>query len=179
MVLYLSLLIFELLFLCALAAYSIGLLYSSVMGAPYVPTSKKHIDEILAKARLKKGRLFMELGSGDGRLVRRAAQLYGIRGVGVDINGLLVLLSRFFASRQHLHKIAFLNRNIFDVNFSNANYIYFFLMPETIKKLVPKMEKEVSDGTLIISHGFKIMDWEDRLVDMIKSEPFSTFYYKC
>src|SRR3989338_8627805 len=101
-ILYLTLLILELLFLGGLAAYSIGLLYSSIMGAPYVPTSKKHIDEILKKANLDKDQTFMELGSGDGRLVRRAVQVYGVKGIGIDINSLLVLLSRLLAARQHL-----------------------------------------------------------------------------
>ena len=41
-ILYLALLILELIFLGGLAAYSIGLLYSSIMGALYVPTSKTH-----------------------------------------------------------------------------------------------------------------------------------------
>lgn len=176
--LYLGLLILELLFLSGLAAYSVGLLYSSIMGAPYVPTSKKHIDEMLKKANLKKGQVFMELGSGDGRLVRRAVQVYGVRGIGVDINSLLIILSKFLASRQHLADVTFLNKNIFDVDFSGPDCIYMFLMPETINKLLPKMEKEISKGTLVISHGFKITSWEKKMAYMIKSEPFSTFYYK-
>lgn len=120
----------------------------------------------------------MELGSGDGRLVRRAVHVYGVKGVGVDINSLLIMLSKFLASRQHLTDITFLNRNIFNVDFSNADCIYMFLMPETIKKLLPKMEKEIRKGTLVISHGFKITGWENKVIHTIKSEPFSTFYYK-
>lgn len=120
----------------------------------------------------------MELGSGDGRLVRRAVQLYGVRGIGVDINSLLIMLSKFIASRQHLLDVSFLNKNIFDVDLSNADCIYMFLMPETIKKLLPKMEKEIKKGALVISHGFKITGWEKKMTYMIKSEPFSTFYYK-
>lgn len=177
-ILYLCLLILELLFLSGLAAYSVGLLYSSIMGAPYVPTSKKHIDEILKKASLKKGQVFMELGSGDGRIVRRAVQVYGVKGIGVDINSLLIMLSKFLASRQHLVYVAFLNKNIFDVDFSSADCLYMFLMPETIKKLLPKMEKEIKKDALVISHGFKITGWEKKMAYMIKSEPFSTFYYK-
>ena len=40
------------------------------------------------------------------------------------------------------------------------------------------MEKEIRKGTLVISHGFKITGWEKKIVYTIKSEPFSTFYYK-
>lgn len=120
----------------------------------------------------------MELGSGDGRIVRRAVQVYGVKGVGVDINSLLIMLSKFLTSRQHLNDVTFLNKNIFDVDFSHADCIYMFLMPETIKKLLPKMEKEINKGTQVISHGFKIIGWERKMVYSIKSEPFSTYYYK-
>ena len=177
-ILYVTLLILELLVLGGLAAYSIGLLYSSIMGAPYVPTSKKHIDEILKKANLDKGQTFMELGSGDGRLVRRAVQVYGVKGIGIDINSLLVLLSRLLAARQHLKNIIFIRQNIFVADFSKADVLYLFLMPETIKKLLPKLEKELPRQSLIISHGFKITGWESKLIDLIKSEPFSTFFYR-
>ena len=120
----------------------------------------------------------MELGSGDGRIVRRAVQVYGVKGIGVDINSLLIILSKVLAGRQRLKDVSFIRRNIFDVDFSQADTIYMFLMPETIKKLLPKMEKEIHKGTLVISHGFKITGWEKKIVYTIKSEPFSTFYYK-
>jgi len=42
------------------------------MGSPYVATRKKRIEEILKEVELKKGKLFIELGSGDGRIVRTA-----------------------------------------------------------------------------------------------------------
>ena len=40
----------------------------------------------------------MELGSGDGRIVRRAVQVHGVKGIGVDINSLLIILSKLLAS---------------------------------------------------------------------------------
>ena len=176
--LYLFLLVLELLFLVGLSSYSIGLLYSSIMGAPYVPTSKKQIDTILERAKLKAGQRFIELGSGDGRIVRRAVQKYSVYGVGVDINVLLVLLSRIYAKKQHLSNISFRKDNIFSTSLSEADVVYLFLMPDTIKKILQKFEKELKPSTLLISHGFKIPGWEKKQIDVIKSEPFSTFFYR-
>lgn len=166
------------LFLIGLSVYIIGLLYSSLMGAPYVPTSKKNIHDILMKAHLKKGQIFLELGSGDGRIVREAVKKHGVRGIGVDINLLLIFLSRILAKRNHIENITFKKENIFQTDLSKAEVIYFFLMPELIRKIIPRFEKEINKGTLLISHGFKIPGWEGKLIDQIDTQPFSTFFYR-
>jgi tRNA A58 N-methylase Trm61 len=68
-----------------LAIFSLGLaltilafvmlgLFGEFLGAPYVPTSQKDIEEILKRAKLKKGQQFLELGSGDGRIIRAAVK---------------------------------------------------------------------------------------------------------
>jgi len=59
-------------------------MFSSFNGAPYVPTVKRQLDAILAYMKPKKNAVFIELGSGDGRLVRRAAQIYQVIGSGLD-----------------------------------------------------------------------------------------------
>jgi hypothetical protein len=81
-ILYVILLFVELFFLIGLAIYSVGLLYSSIMGAPYVPTSNKQLKAILDRAKLKESQVFVELGSGDGRIVREAVKKYGVQGIG-------------------------------------------------------------------------------------------------
>lgn len=177
-ILYFSLLILELVFLIGLSIYSVGLLYSSLMGAPYVPTSKKQILAILEKAGLKKGQVFMELGSGDGRIVREAVKKYGVKGIGVDINGLLIFLSNFYAKRDKLENIQFRKENVFTTDMSKVDIIYMFLMPELMRKLVPNMAKTLKKNSLVISHGFKIEGWEKRKSGEISSEPFSTYFYR-
>ncbi len=177
-ILYVILLFVELFFLIGLAIYSVGLLYSSVMGAPYVPTSKKQLKAILDRAKLKESQVFVELGSGDGRIVRQAVKQYGVRGIGVEINQLLVMLSRFYAKREHLKTIEFRRENIFATDLKKTDVLYLFLMPQLLRKLDGRFRNELKKGTLIISHGFKLEGWEKRMVDEIKSEPFSTFFYR-
>src|SRR5438094_794286 len=53
---------------------------------PYVPTSEDVVAAMLKAADVKKGDLVYDLGCGDGRIVITAAQKYGTRGVGIDIN---------------------------------------------------------------------------------------------
>lgn len=148
------------------------------MGAPYVPTQKKRLREILEQAKLKPGQIFVELGSGDGRMVRLAACEFKMTGIGVEINPLLIWWSRFLAKRQHIHNAQFIKQNVFKYNLSDANVVYLFLMPQLIIKLVSQFESELKKGSLVISHGFKIPTWEKKLIHEIKSEPFATFYYR-
>lgn len=176
--LYFSLLFLEIVILFGICVYAFGLLFSALKGAPYVPTSRKKLTEILNVVKPHTNATFFELGSGDGRMVRFAAQTYGVRGIGIEVNPLLVWWSRLLARRDKIQNVVFLKRNIFSTDMSSASYIYIFLMPELIVKLLPKFEAELKKGTVVISHGFKIIPWEKKLWKTLPSPTFSTFYYR-
>ena len=53
--------------------------------APFVPTPQDVVDRMLKLAELKREDVLYDLGCGDGRIVITAAQDYGARGVGFDI----------------------------------------------------------------------------------------------
>src|SRR5690242_19015200 len=54
--------------------------------APYIPTPQIIVERMLEFGRVKPGDVVYDLGSGDGRIVITAAQKFGARGVGVEIN---------------------------------------------------------------------------------------------
>lgn len=151
---------------------------SDFAGASFVPTSGKIVDEILAKAKLKKDQFFLELGCGDSRIVRTAVKKYRVKGMGVDINPLLILYSKFLSRIQKLPNIKFINQNIFKTDFSKADVIFIFLLPKLIRKIKNKFETECNVGTIIISHGFKIDGFEKYLFWKIERDLFPTYYYK-
>ncbi len=61
---------------------------------PYVPTPMTVVDRMLDLAQVISGDVLYDLGSGDGRIVIRAAKRYGVRGVGVELDPKLVDISR-------------------------------------------------------------------------------------
>ena len=95
LILYLLLLLALLLFLIFMSFYSLSLIYSSIKGSPYVATKNKAIIDMFAKIKFIKGKKFLELGSGDGRISRYVAYKYGLYTTGVDVNILLVWWARF------------------------------------------------------------------------------------
>src|SRR3990172_7452529 len=52
----------------------------------FVPTPYEVVDEMLRLARVRKGDVLYDLGSGDGRIPVTAAKRFGVRAVGIDID---------------------------------------------------------------------------------------------
>lgn len=175
---YVVFLLIELIVSFSIAAYIGSLLFSSLMGAPYVPTKQKDLEETLKAANLKKNQVFLELGSGDGRVTRTAAKLYGVQGLGIDVNPLLIWYARFLAKLHKVRNCTFQKQNIFNTDFSKADVIYQFLMPELIKKLFPKYRTEIKKGTIIISHGFEIYGLQKYLIKTVERKPFPSYIYR-
>jgi len=143
-----------------------------------VATRKKRIEKILKEANLKKGKIFIELGCGDGRIVRTAVKKYGVKGIGVDINPILIFWARLLSLKDSSTSLGMTFRveNIFDTDLTKTDYVYIFLMPDLISKLIPKLKKELKKNCLIISHGFKVEGM--KLVKTLETRPFKTYYYR-
>jgi SAM-dependent methyltransferase len=64
-----------------------------IFGAPYLPTLKKQTAEALDLLDLKPGQTLLELGCGDGRVVKAAAQR-GLKVTGYELNPILVIIAK-------------------------------------------------------------------------------------
>jgi SAM-dependent methyltransferase len=149
-----------------------------LFGSFYVATGQKEIDIFLKEANLKKGEYMLELGSGNGRVLRTAAKVYGVHGKGVDINPILNIWARLLTRWQRLKGLKFTTENVLATDMSKADVIYIFLMPKLIKKLEKKLLKEPKKGALIISHGFEIHGLKKFLVKTLERKPFPTYFYR-
>lgn len=169
---------FLFIFLASVSFYLIIDIIAHIIGGPYVPTKKKEIDTILKNANLRKGQIFYELGSGDGRVVCTAAKRYKVKGFGFEINPLLVLYAQIQARIKGINNVSFKQKNFFNLNLKKADVIFVFLMPKSLKKLKEKFNAECKNNVLIISHGFKIKSWGKYLIKTIQHQPFPTYYYR-
>jgi len=177
-IIYLVVLILELLFFVSFAVFTIFLIYSSVKGSPYVPTKNKQVNLILEKAKLKKSEIFLDLGCGDGRVVRTAVKNFQVTGIGIEINPLLLIWAKILSGFQRLKNIDFFRLDIIKENLPKADVIYIFLMPKLIAAITPKLKKHLDQGALIISHGFKIKRLIKYFRYKIDQNPFPTYFYK-
>lgn len=175
---YYSLLFFVLIFNLTLLAYFVFGFFADLAGAPFVPTKRQMVNDLFKKIKIKKGQKVVELGSGDGRVVRTAVKLFNARGVGIEINPLLVFYSRILAKIYGVSEVKFIRGNLFQADLKGADIIFLFLLPKTLQKLSKKLLQECDPDTLVISHGFLIKGFEKYLVDKIDRPLFSTYLYR-
>ena len=148
------------------------------MGAPYVATEKGEILDVLKSVDLQKGMYFYDLGCGDGRIVRQAVKKYGVHGIGIDINPLLITLARLRSWGMSKEQILFHRQNFLQTDLTQADVVYMYLLPSIIKKLENKFTHELKPGAKVISYAFKIPYMESLLVQRHKGPIFSAYIYQ-
>ncbi len=135
------------------------------LGAPFVPAEPEVVARIIKLAQIKKGQIFYDLGSGDGRLVIYAA-MQGAKAYGVEIDRLRVFYSRLWIKFLGLsQKAQIIQKNFFEVDLSEADVVCLFLLQETNQKLKEKIKREVKKGALVISYAFTFENWKPKLAD--------------
>jgi SAM-dependent methyltransferase len=127
----------------------------------YVPTPRAVIDEMLRIAKVRADDVIYDLGCGDGRIVITAAQEYGARGIGIDIDPQRIREANENAQQAGVtDRVRFLNEDLFEADISQATIVTLYLLESLNEKLRPKLLRELRPGTRIVSHDFKMGDWE-------------------
>ena len=128
---------------------------------PYVPTPWKIVEEMLNLAEIRADDFVMDLGSGDGRLVISAAERFGARGYGVDIDRELVKLANENAARAGVAaRVRFEERDLFETNLGEATVLTLYLLPHTVTQLVPRILAEMRPGARVVSHDYPLVPWQ-------------------
>lgn len=136
------------------------------MGAPYVAMEQPVVDRILRLAKLEEEDILYDLGSGDGRISITAALTYHCRSVGIEIDKLRYLYSQYQRAILRLSdKVTFLNKNIFEVNLSEATVLVVYLTEQANQALEEKFLTELNPGTLIIAPSFPFSNWSPIFID--------------
>ena len=136
----------------------------------YVPTPQEVVDKMLELAEVKKDDLVYDLGCGDGRIVVTAAQKYGCRSVGYDINPKRIKESLENVEKNNVGNLVRIEQeDIFTLDLSKANVITLYLLPSLNVKLIPQLEK-LRPGSRIVSHDFDMRGVKPDKVVKINSD---------
>jgi cyclopropane fatty-acyl-phospholipid synthase-like methyltransferase len=140
---------------------------------PFVPTPPEVVDRMLEMAQVKSGDVIYDLGSGDGRVIIRAAKRYGVKGVGIEIDADLVQRAKDNAFREEVeHLVEFRLQDALTVDVSPATVVTLYMLPEFNAKLRPIFEKQLKPGSRVVSHDFEIQGWVPDKVERIKGDVF-------
>lgn len=139
---------------------------------PFVPTPYVVIEEMLRLAGVTAQDFVMDLGSGDGRVLITAAERYGVRGLGVDLDGELVAQSREAAAAAGVaDRVTFEQQDLFKTDLGRATVITMYLLPGVMARLRPVM-LGLQPGTRLVSHDFPFEGWKPDRVTQIRKNTF-------
>jgi cyclopropane fatty-acyl-phospholipid synthase-like methyltransferase len=115
---------------------------------------------MLELARVTSSDVVYDLGSGEGEIVIEAARHYGVRAVGVELDGERIESAHKNAAAAGVtDRVTFIERDLFEVDISEATVVTLYLFPELTERLLPKLLRELKPGTRIVSHDFGLGDW--------------------
>ncbi len=129
--------------------------------APYVPTPLDVVHRMLELAGVTKDDVVYDLGCGDGRIVIEAAQRYGSRGVGIDYDPERIAEANATAQRRGLQDlVTFRQQDVMTADVSEATVVTLYLLSSSNLKLRPILTRQLRPGSRIVSHAFRMGDWE-------------------
>ena len=115
---------------------------------------------MLEAAEVGPGDVVYDLGCGDGRIVITAAQRYGARGVGVDLDPERIHEAHENAVRAGVaDRVTFVLGDLFATDVSAATVVALYLSPELNLRLRPTLHRELRAGSRVVSHQFDMGDW--------------------
>ena len=126
----------------------------------YVPTPEEVVEAMLRLADVGPNDVVYDLGSGDGRIPIAAARRFGASGVGIDLDPKLVAQATRNAQEAGVAgRVRFFEGDIFEADLSQATVVTLYLLTSINERLRPKLQKELRPGTRIVSHQFRMGDW--------------------
>ena len=127
---------------------------------PFITTPDEVVERMLQLAQTRPGDLVLDLGSGDGRIVIAAAQKFGARGLGIELDQRLVEVSRDNARRaQVADRVSFRQGDVLVADISTASVVTVYLLPDLMGRLQARFIDELKPGTRIVSHAFGMAGW--------------------
>lgn len=127
----------------------------------YVPTPQPVVDAMLNLAEVGDGDVLYDLGSGDGRIPITAAKRHDLRAIGIDINPVRIREANENAEKEGVTgRVTFKEADLFTEDFSDATVVTLYLLDSLNEKLRPRLLAELKPGTRIVSHAFRMGDWE-------------------
>ncbi len=150
------------------------------LDVPYVPSKPEVVATMLRMAKIAKGDVLYDLGCGDGRIVITAAELYGIRGVGIDIDPDRIQESKENAAKANVgHLVKFMEQDLFQADFHEATVVSLYLLTSVNLRLRPNLLAQLRPGTRIVSHNYAMDTWkpDDSTIVMVNETTHNVYLW--
>lgn len=126
----------------------------------YEPTPMPVVRAMLQLADVGPDDVVYDLGSGDGRIPITAAREFGARGVGIEIDPVLVERARANAREAGVERrVTFTLGDMYAADVRPATVVTLFLHPEPNLKLRPTLRSDLRPGARVVSYVWDMGDW--------------------
>jgi len=134
--------------------FSVALVLPITGGALYVSTSRAKIAAFIKAVPMNSDQTLVDLGCGDGRVLRKAKKRYGVRTIGYEINPLAWLKAQFCSFGPNKVKIR--RENFWEADLSDADVVFCYLYPDVMKRLAAKLSAGLKPGAVVVSSNFAL-----------------------
>jgi len=124
--------------------------------APWWKIDRKRASAAGKLGKIHKNDVVYELGSGDGEFLLQIAKEYKAKGVGIEIDPLRYWQSKLRAKLHKASSLTFIKQNYNTIALHEATVVFVYLVPRALERLKPKLLKELSPTTRIISYRYKM-----------------------
>jgi SAM-dependent methyltransferase len=135
---------------------------------PFGKSNMRIVKEFLDKLDLK-GKIFVDLGSGDGSIIFEAVKR-GAKGIGYEINPFLYYLSLIRGRILGCKNFYFYKQDFRKADLKNADYIYLYLTPEILNNVSEFVFNNCKENSKIITFSFKFRNKEP--IEIFKNKIF-------
>ncbi len=140
--------------------FVVWIAWSGLIGAPWLPTPRSKVRDMLEFADVNQEDVLYDLGSGDGRIIVMAAKEFGANSIGIEVDPLRMLWSRLAIKRHKLgQKVKVIRANFFNVSLEDASVVTLYQGHEINKKIRAKLASELRSGTRVVSYRFILDGW--------------------
>jgi len=137
---------------------------------PDIPTPQSVVERMLEAGRVKPGDTVYDLGSGDGRIVIAAAQIYGAKAVGVELRPDLCEKARDRVKSLGLEdKVSIVEGNALHVDLSAADVVTMYFTTMSNERLRPNLEHWLKPGSRVVSNQFQVKGWKAAQIVRVKA----------
>ena len=128
----------------------------ALTGVPYIAVPKSVLDQLPTVLSLTKDSVFYDLGCGDGRVLHTLARNSEAQFIGIEkapVPYVRAKMWNFFSREKNVH---IMWGDIRKISLENATHIFTYLGTHGMQMLVPKFEKELRPGTVLVSCDFPL-----------------------
>jgi predicted RNA methylase len=129
--------------------------------APFVASPPNVVEKMLELADLKPSEVLYDLGCGDARIVITAAQKFGARAVGVELDdGRYQDCVKRVKEARLEDRVKIIHGNIVDISVKDADVVTLYLLTSANERLRPNLERDLKSGARVVSHDFSMPGWK-------------------